>query len=89
MMHEQTSASAGRTESARRRDPGWGRGSLADDEQKDSKSVNGALVGDFVTAVLAVRVFGSDIRALLRRAAAMGVRAGLSELHRSRREGQR
>ncbi|MBU3865149.1 hypothetical protein KN815_14035 [Streptomyces sp. 4503] len=44
-------------------------------------------VVNVVTAVLVARVFGSDAIALLRRAAAMGVRVGVSELRRSDREG--
>ncbi|GAA2307711.1 MULTISPECIES: hypothetical protein [Streptomyces] len=44
-------------------------------------------VVNVVTAVLVARVFGSDAIALLRRAAAMGVRVGVSELHRNNQEG--
>ncbi|WP_165484713.1 hypothetical protein [Streptomyces kasugaensis] len=38
------------------------------------------LVGDFLAAAVAVRVFGGDAVAILRRAAAAGVLMGLSEL---------
>ncbi|MFC0601813.1 hypothetical protein [Streptomyces palmae] len=52
--------------------------------------MNSQLAANLVAAALAVRVFGSDLLALLRRAAAAGVRLGLSELHRNRRgEGAR
>lgn len=44
------------------------------------------LLGDVVLAVLTVRVPGRDVVALLRRAAAAGVRAGVSELRRSDHE---
>ncbi|MFI1100419.1 hypothetical protein [Streptomyces sp. TLI_146] len=46
-------------------------------------------VGDVVLAVLAVRVFGRDAALLLRRAAAAGVRTGVSELLRTDGEGDR
>ncbi|MFC8194583.1 hypothetical protein ACFWBR_42595 [Streptomyces sp. NPDC060006] len=48
------------------------------------------LVGDVVLAVVAVRVLGRDVLALVRRAAAAGVRLGVSELHRGdeHREGR-
>ncbi|HLL34686.1 MAG TPA: hypothetical protein VK545_12520 [Streptomyces sp.] len=41
------------------------------------------LVGDLVLAALAVRVFGQDALAALRRAAATGVRVGVRELRRT------
>lgn len=44
------------------------------------------LLGDVVLVVLAVRVLGQDGVALLRRAAAAGVRMGVSELHRGDHE---
>ncbi|MEU7107228.1 hypothetical protein ABZ951_19500 [Streptomyces sp. NPDC046215] len=37
---------------------------------------------DLLAAVVAARVFGGDLRCLLRRATAVGVRIGLSELRR-------
>ncbi|MFF3489690.1 hypothetical protein ACFYXC_41790 [Streptomyces sp. NPDC002701] len=40
------------------------------------------LVGDVVLAVVAVRVLGRDVLALVRRAATATVRLGVSELHR-------
>jgi hypothetical protein len=40
------------------------------------------LVGDVVLAVVAVRVLGRDVLTLARRAAAAGVRLGVSELRR-------
>ncbi|MBB1252538.1 hypothetical protein H3146_04000 [Streptomyces sp. OF3] len=46
------------------------------------------VVGDLVLAGLAIRVFGSDVKALLRRAAAAGVRIGVGELSRSHAEGR-
>ncbi len=49
--------------------------------------------GDWTTAAVAARVFGSDVRILLRRIAAAGVRLGDAELVRTgldeRREGRR
>lgn len=46
-------------------------------------------VGDVVMAAFALRVFGRDAALLLRRAAAAGVRAGVSEMQRgTHREGQ-
>ncbi|GAA2307694.1 hypothetical protein GCM10010416_19580 [Streptomyces caniferus] len=50
------------------------------------ESVKLHLVGDLLTAAVAVRVFGRDALAVLRRAAAVGVLMGLSEL-RIRRPG--
>ncbi|TRO56125.1 hypothetical protein [Streptomyces sp. IB201691-2A2] len=44
------------------------------------------LLGDVVFVVLAVRVLGRDAVALLRRATAAGVRAGVSELRRGDHE---
>ncbi|ADI10051.1 hypothetical protein SBI_06931 [Streptomyces bingchenggensis BCW-1] len=51
--------------------------------------MNLQLIGDLVTAALVTRVFGSDVLALLRRVAAVGVRVGISELHQGHREGKR
>ncbi|MBH5335798.1 hypothetical protein IHE55_13735 [Streptomyces pactum] len=50
--------------------------------------MNYELLGNLVTAALAVRVFGSDLLSLLRRVAAAGVRVGISELDRDRRGGE-
>ncbi|MET9810797.1 hypothetical protein [Streptomyces halstedii] len=47
------------------------------------------LVSDLTTLALMARVFGADIIALLRRLAAAGVRAGVSEMNRHEREGGR
>ncbi|GAA1730477.1 hypothetical protein GCM10009680_84200 [Streptomyces yatensis] len=55
--------------------------------RRTTKSVNLQTVVNVVTAVLVARVFGSDAIALLRRAAAMGVRVGVSELRRGDRAG--
>ncbi|MGW0828622.1 hypothetical protein [Streptomyces sp. NPDC002845] len=44
------------------------------------------LLGDVVLVVLAVRVLGRDVVVLLRRAAAAGVRVGVSELRRGDHE---
>ena len=47
------------------------------------------VVGEAILAALALRVFGRDVLALLRRVAAAGVRAGISEMRReSGTEGQ-
>ncbi|MGW9306249.1 hypothetical protein ACWHA3_36210 [Streptomyces cyaneofuscatus] len=43
------------------------------------------LVGDLMILALAARVFGADAVALLRRLAAAGVRAGVSEMTRHER----
>ncbi|MEV7646113.1 hypothetical protein AB0O32_40120 [Streptomyces rubiginosohelvolus] len=43
------------------------------------------LVGDLLILALAARVFGADVIALLRRLAAVGVRAGVSEMTRHSR----
>lgn len=40
------------------------------------------LAGELATAILLVRVFGRDAARLLGRAAAVGVRAGVTELRR-------
>ncbi|MFF4256337.1 hypothetical protein ACFY1L_34555 [Streptomyces sp. NPDC001663] len=45
------------------------------------------LAGDVLIAALALRVFGRDAVVLLRRMAAAGVRAGISEMHRDLNEG--
>ncbi|MFL0028469.1 hypothetical protein ACJBCE_36715 [Streptomyces sp. NBUL23] len=47
------------------------------------------LAGDLITIALMARVFGADAVALLRRLAAAGVRAGVSEMNRHEREGGR
>ncbi|MFD7749664.1 hypothetical protein ACFV2V_26805 [Streptomyces sp. NPDC059698] len=47
------------------------------------------LAGDLMILSLAARVFGTDAIALLRRLAAAGVRAGVSEINRHEREGGR
>jgi hypothetical protein len=44
--------------------------------------VNLDVAGDVILAVLALRVFGRDALGLLRRVAAAGVRAGISEIRR-------
>ncbi|MFP1629755.1 hypothetical protein ACLB9X_32385 [Streptomyces sp. 5K101] len=47
------------------------------------------LAGDVVMAMLVLRVFGRDAVTLMRRAAAAGVRAGVSEMLRTGgKEGQ-
>ncbi|MER7787825.1 hypothetical protein [Streptomyces sp. NPDC097640] len=51
--------------------------------------MNLQLIGDLATAALVMRVFGGDVMALLRRAAAAGVRVGISELHQGHEEGKR
>ncbi|WP_327359499.1 hypothetical protein [Streptomyces sp. NBC_01304] len=43
------------------------------------------LAGDVLIAALAIRVFGRDALRLLRRAAAAGVRVGVTELGRADR----
>ncbi|MGW7587715.1 hypothetical protein [Streptomyces rubiginosohelvolus] len=43
------------------------------------------LVGDLLILALAAHVFGADALALLRRLAAVGVRAGVSEMTRHQR----
>lgn len=48
-------------------------------------SVTTQLVGDLMILALAARVFGADAIALLRRLAAVGVRAGVSEMTRHQR----
>jgi hypothetical protein len=51
--------------------------------------VNLDVADDVILAVLALRVFGRDVLGLLRRVAAAGVRAGISEMRReSGTEGQ-
>lgn len=52
-------------------------------------SVTTQLAGDLITIALMARVFGADAVALLRRLAAAGVRAGVSEMNRHEREGGR
>jgi hypothetical protein len=47
------------------------------------------LLGHVAVFTLTVRVFGSDVVRLLRRAAAAGVRVGVSELSRAEREESR
>ncbi|MFI2318449.1 hypothetical protein [Streptomyces sp. CB00072] len=47
------------------------------------------LAGDLIILILVARVFGADAIALLRRLAAAGVRAGVSEMTRNEREGGR
>ncbi|MGW5986176.1 hypothetical protein ACWFRT_10025 [Streptomyces anulatus] len=47
------------------------------------------LAGDLIILILVARVFGADAIALLRRLAAVGVRAGVSEMTRHEREGGR
>lgn len=47
------------------------------------------LAFDLIMIALAARVFGADAVALLRRLAAAGVRAGVSEMSRHEREGGR
>ncbi|MGP4043366.1 hypothetical protein [Streptomyces sp. 2A115] len=42
------------------------------------------VAGDVILAVLVLRVFGRDAVTLLRRVAAAGVRAGISEMRRER-----
>lgn len=49
-------------------------------------SVSFQLLDEVVLVVLAVRVLGRDVLALLRRAAAAGVRVGVSELRRGENE---
>lgn len=46
------------------------------------------LVGDLLILAVAARVFGQDALALLRRLAAAGVRAGVSEMSRRPNEGR-
>ncbi|MCX2970091.1 hypothetical protein WDH52_19490 [Streptomyces sp. TRM70308] len=46
--------------------------------------MNHELARDLALAVILLRVFGRDAIALLRRAAAAGVRAGVTQLHRER-----
>lgn len=45
-------------------------------------------LSDVLLAFIAARVFGCDVAALLRKAAAVGVRAGISELRRHTTEGE-
>ncbi len=57
-----------------------------------TSSVNPHHTADLLNAAVFARVFGSDALALLRRAAAAGVRIGISELRRGprgRRGGER
>lgn len=44
------------------------------------------LAGDVLIAMLAIRVFGRDVTRLLRRAAAAGVRVGVTEMGRIDRD---
>ncbi|MEU4212741.1 hypothetical protein AB0F13_22555 [Streptomyces sp. NPDC026206] len=46
--------------------------------------MNVELVRDVAVAAVAARVFGTDVRIVLRRLAAVQVRAGISELARGR-----
>lgn len=45
------------------------------------------IAGEVILAALALRVFGRDTVVLLRRLAAAGVRAGISEMRRDLSEG--
>ena len=52
---------------------------------KGTTRVTMELAGDVPIAMLAIRVFGRDATRLLRRAAAAGVRVGVSEMGRTDR----
>lgn len=62
---------------------------LSGPSQERATSVTTQLAGDLIILTLVARVFGADAIALLRRLAAAGVRAGVSEMTRHEREGGR
>lgn len=86
-LHETVPAEAFRSETHTRALPRlWG--TSFDQQRKDLKAVTYELARDLAVAALILRAFGRDAIGLLRRAAAAGVRAGVTELHRERTGGQ-